>query len=149
MVLNPNNWHWIEKNTLQWSKEYLETTLVNFQVPVKDDKYSLVYVKEIENVTGDSNVSQRKGKVICYYDMDLKFKIGVRPRDAIDETEDVFGTLFIPEFMHDDMNLMVKMDGFQNDVKGLVDENFINLFSSKLLNYQNDLISAHTKGIQE
>ncbi|KAL6948930.1 hypothetical protein ACO0QE_001409 [Hanseniaspora vineae] len=149
MVLNPNNWHWIEKNTLQWSKEYLETSLVNFQVPVKDDKYSLVYVKEIENVTGDSNVSQRKGKVICYYDMDLKFKIGVRPKDAIDETEDIFGTILIPEFMHDEIDLMVKMDGFQADAKDVVDEKFVDLFTGRLLNYQNDLIAAHTKDVQE
>jgi len=151
MVLNPNNWHWIEKNTLPWSKEYLETAFVNFETPLTgSDEFTHVYVHSIEAITGDSHVSQRKGKVICYFDLHLKFKLALRPKaEEGNEIEEIFGSLSIPEFMHDESDFLIKIEGFDPAKESLVKKDFQSIFLEKLLKYQSDLISQHSKDVQE
>lgn len=70
MVLhNPNNWHWVNKDVSDWARDYLETNLTVISVEEGDVSAK---VTKLETMTGDVDVSQRKGKVITLFDVELK-----------------------------------------------------------------------------
>lgn len=72
MVLhNPNNWHWVNKDVSDWAKEYLEKNLV--ATSAEDGDVSARVTKVI-SMDGDVDVSQRKGKVITLFDVNLKLE---------------------------------------------------------------------------
>ena len=69
MVLhNPNNWHWVNKDVSEWGREYLTKSLTGMSAT--QDGASAKIVK-IGSMTGDMDVSQRKGKVITLFDVRL------------------------------------------------------------------------------
>lgn len=57
---NPGNWHWVEKNTLPWTTEYLKERILKFE-----------NVRKME-VKGDANVCMRKGKVLYIFDLECE-----------------------------------------------------------------------------
>jgi activator of HSP90 ATPase len=74
MVLhNPNNWHWVNKDVREWTKEYLNVHLVPLQAEKGDVSAKIT---KISGMDGDVDVSQRKGKVITLFDvkLDLEFE---------------------------------------------------------------------------
>ncbi|RCK57286.1 Hsp90 co-chaperone AHA1 [Candida viswanathii] len=95
VVHNPNNWHWIDKNCLPWSKDYLKTNIVS--TSYEDEQYRFE-ITSVDTVSGDCDVTQRKGKVLCIYDMKLQFLFSGNVKDGDDK---VTGTIVIPEFVHD------------------------------------------------
>ncbi|CCF56254.1 hypothetical protein KAFR_0A08200 [Kazachstania africana CBS 2517] len=135
VVLNPNNWHWVDKNTLPWTVQYFNDNFQNF-------KYQDFIISSVIKVDGDSNVSQRKGKPICYFDLQLEFAVRCEKEDGDDEE----GKIVVPEFMHDETDFEIKIDEFSGKKDQRND--FINEFRSKLLQYQNDLITEHSKDLQ-
>ena len=67
MVLhNPNNWHWVNKDTSEWARAYLEQNLVGVSAEEKDVSAKITKVVSMD---GDVDVSQRKGKVITLFDV--------------------------------------------------------------------------------
>ena len=69
MVLhNPNNWHWVNKDVKEWAREYLVKNVVGLSAK---DGNNVVKIKEIDSMEGDVDVSQRKGKVITLFDVEL------------------------------------------------------------------------------
>jgi activator of HSP90 ATPase len=72
MVLhNPNNWHWVNKNASTWAREYLQERLST--ISAEQDGVS-VKVEKVLSMDGDVDVSQRKGKVITLYDVNLQLE---------------------------------------------------------------------------
>lgn len=72
MVLhNPNNWHWVNKDVRDWARDYLEKTLVGTSAEEGDVTAKL---SKILSMDGDVDVSQRKGKVITLFDVQLKME---------------------------------------------------------------------------
>jgi activator of HSP90 ATPase len=72
MVLhNPNNWHWVNKDCSEWTRNYLEEHLTTIQAS-EGDVTAKVY--QIGSMDGDVDVSQRKGKVIYIFDVKLKLE---------------------------------------------------------------------------
>jgi activator of HSP90 ATPase len=105
MVLhNPNNWHWVNKDVSQWTKDYLSKELVGLKAE-KDGNSA--EVSKVLSVDGDVDVSQRKGKVITIYDVKLQLeytgKLATKSEveGAQEDTKDVSGTITIPEVAHD------------------------------------------------
>lgn len=144
VVLNPNNWHWVDKNTLPWSRTYFDDQLEGWSVPAAENL--AITVVNISRLDGDSNVSQRKGKPICYFDLHLECRVEVR--DAETKEARSSGSVSVPEFMHDEEELVTKVEGF-DDFSSLVQKEFLPQFKAKLLLYQNDLIEAHSKDLQQ
>lgn len=69
MVLhNPNNWHWVNKDVSEWGKQYLGRNLKG--ISAEKDGASVEILK-VASMTGDMDVSQRKGKVITLFDVRL------------------------------------------------------------------------------
>lgn len=69
MVLhNPNNWHWVSKNTGDWARQWLEENTAN--VSAQEGEVS-AKISKVVSMDGDVEVSQRKGKVITIFDVKL------------------------------------------------------------------------------
>lgn len=149
VVLNPNNWHWVDKNTLPWTKEYFNDKIKGFEVKSSNDQSPIIYkICEIKNVSGDSNVSQRKGKPICYFDLNIELSLAVVTSDDNDE-EDQTGTILLPEFMHDETDFEIRINGLSNDIIKQVNESFIPVFRNILLQYQTDLLQTHSQDLKD
>lgn len=71
MLHNPNNWHWVNKDTSAWAREYLEKELVYLRVEEGDVSAEIT---KITSMDGDVDVSQRKGKVITLFDVKLQLE---------------------------------------------------------------------------
>ena len=72
MVLhNPNNWHWVNKDVSGWAREYLDKELAG--ISAEDDGLT-VKLDKVISMDGDVDVSQRKGKVITLFDVQLKLE---------------------------------------------------------------------------
>lgn len=95
MVLhNPNNWHWVNKDTSEWARTYLEQNLVGVSAEEKDVSARIAKIMSME---GDVDVSQRKGKVITLFDVSVKLEFEGKTKDD----QDVSGNITIPEVAHD------------------------------------------------
>ncbi|KAL8908057.1 MAG: hypothetical protein Q9207_001036 [Kuettlingeria erythrocarpa] len=95
MVLhNPNNWHWVNKDTSEWARRYLEQSLVGVAAEEKDVSAKITKVISMD---GDVDVSQRKGKVITLFDV----KVHLEYEGKTKVEDDVRGSITIPEVAHD------------------------------------------------
>lgn len=95
MVLhNPNNWHWVNKDTSGWARDYLEKELIGLKAEEGDTK---AQIDKILSMEGDVDVSQRKGKVITLFDVQLQLEYSGSTKDE----ENVSGRITIPELAHD------------------------------------------------
>lgn len=69
MVLhNPNNWHWVNKDVSGWARDYLQQKLVGVSA---ENNGVNARVTKLVNMEGDVDVSQRKGKVITLFDVQV------------------------------------------------------------------------------
>lgn len=135
VVVNPNNWHWVEKNTLPWSRAYFEKKLPELQVEEGEHR---VVVTKISNVSGDSNVSQRKGKPICYFELQISLTVAVKEGS----NELISGSLKVPELTHDE-EPSIQMESSFGEHQKLIEKQFYPALLEVLSQYQPDLIKAH------
>ncbi|CAH2352201.1 hsp90 co-chaperone Hch1p [[Candida] railenensis] len=140
VVHNPNNWHWVDKNCLSWSKTYLEKEIINTTYTHDTITYTLT---DINSVTGDCDVTQRKGKVLCIYDMKLEFAY-----KGVQDEDEFTGKIILPEFIHDqeedEYEFSIDSDSHKSEVR----KHFIPVLKQKLMKFQNDLLRAHEKDVQ-
>jgi activator of HSP90 ATPase len=72
MVLhNPNNWHWVNKDVSEWTREYLQENLSTIEA---EENGVSAKVEKVLSMDGDVDVSQRKGKVITLFDIKLQLE---------------------------------------------------------------------------
>lgn len=148
MVLhNPNNWHWVDKNCIQWSRDYFNTQLP--ETSAENDQAS-VKVTKVRNVEGDVDVCQRKGKVISLYDLHLELEYDGKCGDV-----DATGRIKVPEVAYDteedEFQFNISIDDETAEkapIKALVREKLVPQLRKKLLAFGVDLIETHGKDIQ-
>lgn len=126
---------------MPWAKEYFNNNLITLSVPTEDYKFS---VKSINSVSGDCDVTQRKGKVKCLFELKIEFVVTVLNGDKEEETEDV--TIILPEFEHDydddDFNFEIRTSNLP--YKTAVKKHFLPVAIKEVfLKFQPDLIAAH------
>lgn len=110
----------------------------------EDDAWKLV-VTDISTLTGDCDVTQRKGKVLCIYDM--KLRLSVKGSKKGEEDDSFTGTIILDEFVHDqdeDEYIFV----VEGDNTAHIKKHLVPLVKAKLVKFQGDLISAHEKDVQ-
>lgn len=105
-----------------------------------------VRIARVDTVSGDSNVSQRKGKVICYFDLDVTFAVEVAETESGDSVCN--GTVRVPELMHDEQDFEIRVEGF-GDHTAQVQQVFVPALREALGRYQEDLIAQHSKDVQQ
>lgn len=84
---NVNNWHWTERDATTWSLDKLKSLLLGLSV--ENDEGSCE-VTEVSKVEGEASINNRKGKLIFFYEWNLKAtwtgesKAGVKYTGTID-----------------------------------------------------------------
>ncbi|CEP61257.1 Hch1p LALA0_S02e10330g [Lachancea lanzarotensis] len=146
VVLNPNNWHWVDKNTLPWTESYLQNLPASISSVVAPNGSYTVRLVKLESLTGDSHVSQRKGKVICYFDLNVQFVSQVLETEA--ETVVCEGKILVPELVHDETDFEIRPEGF-GEHYGLITEQLLPSLRAALCKYQADLIEQHSQDVQQ
>ncbi|XP_070576480.1 activator of 90 kDa heat shock protein ATPase homolog 1-like [Ptychodera flava] len=68
---NVNNWHWTEKNATAWSKDKLKELLLDLKV---ENEKGCCKITEIAKCEGEATASNRKAKLIFFYEWDIKLE---------------------------------------------------------------------------
>ncbi|KAJ2722712.1 Co-chaperone [Coemansia sp. Benny D115] len=90
---NVGNWHWKERNCLEWAKKYLEEKLNGTEVSKNG---FTAKVTSVDAVTGDADLNIRKGRLIAIYDVEVKLSWSCTKGD-----DELSGKITIPEVAHD------------------------------------------------
>lgn len=95
---NVNAWHWEERDLTKTCHEEIKARLKG--LPLLNDGGDLsVSIKEVSDLDGDITIAQRKGKIMCYFE--LKATIKWTGSLAGDSGSKIDGKLAIPEIEHD------------------------------------------------
>ncbi|PGH00555.1 hypothetical protein AJ80_09161 [Polytolypa hystricis UAMH7299] len=150
MVLhNPNNWHWVNKDASAWAKQYLEKSLTTLSADGENGVSANIH--KVVSMVGDVDVSQRKGKVITLFDVELQLEYEGKTSDG----ESVSGAIKVPEVAHDteedeyvfDITIYTETASKQ-PVKDLVRSKLVPQIRSELVKLAPALITEHGKDIQ-
>ena len=96
VVHNPNNWHWVDKNCMRWARTYFEEKLIGLNTNNSNNKTHFAEIKSISSFEGDCEVSQRKGKVISLFDLQIVLLFNGKVNSNLVE-----GSISIPEISFD------------------------------------------------
>ncbi|KAK6198525.1 activator of Hsp90 ATPase [Scheffersomyces amazonensis] len=150
VVNNPNNWHWVDKNCIDWTREYFNEKLLELSV---DSDLNQVKISKVSSVEGDVEVCQRKGKVISLFD--LRLILNFKGHTKSNPEHEVNGSITIPELAYDseESDLQFDISAHQDSNKN---DEIISFIKSKLLpklrtiliQFGKDLISTHGSEIQ-
>lgn len=145
VVNNPNNWHWVDKNCIDWSRQYFDDKIVGLSI---EDGYK-VTISSVSSVEGDVEVCQRKGKVISLFDLKLTFNLSIKPQDE-DKTYE--GSIIVPELAYDSDEDSLQFDVSIYDgaehIRSAIKSQLIPKLRVLLLNFGPDLIATHSSDIQ-
>jgi activator of HSP90 ATPase len=96
----------VNKDVRPWTQDYLSKELVGLKASTEDG--TSAEVSKVLSMDGDVDVSQRKGKVITLFDVKLQLEYtgkvpvkGEKAEGQEEDTQDVSGTITIPEVAHD------------------------------------------------
>ncbi|KAJ6304011.1 hypothetical protein OIU77_017815 [Salix suchowensis] len=67
---NVHNWHWAEKDCLEWSRNLLCKLLNNLKV-LDGEGNLFIKINKVEKVEGEAYVNVRKGKIIPGYELNV------------------------------------------------------------------------------
>lgn len=139
VVNNPNNWHWVDKNCIDWSKKYFADKLVGLSG-------GGATISKVSSVEGDVEVCQRKGKVISLFDLKLVMEF---------KTEDNGGSITLPELAYDSDEDSLQFDitmftqlAEADKVRSQIKAELIPVLKKALLAFGPDLIHTHSSDIQ-
>ncbi|TGJ85013.1 hypothetical protein E0Z10_g3756 [Xylaria hypoxylon] len=145
---NPNNWHWVSKNTSAWAQDWFQGNLT--QLSAQDGEVT-VKISKVLSMDGDVDVSQRKGKVITIFDVKLVLEYS----GSAPEADEVSGTITIPEVAHDtdedefvfDIDIHSESKEKQ-PVKDLLRSKLVPQLRNEFLKLAPAMIAEHGKDIQ-
>uniref|UniRef100_A0A2I3GMY3 Activator of Hsp90 ATPase AHSA1-like N-terminal domain-containing protein n=1 Tax=Nomascus leucogenys TaxID=61853 RepID=A0A2I3GMY3_NOMLE len=66
---NVNNWHWCERDATSWSKGKFQELLVGIVV---ENDAGRGEISELKQVEGEASCSSHKGKLIFFYEWNIK-----------------------------------------------------------------------------
>ncbi|KAM4625533.1 activator of 90 kDa heat shock protein ATPase homolog 1-like [Polymixia lowei] len=66
---NVNNWHWTERDATNWSSDKLKSLLLGLSVENEEGRCEVTDVSKVE---GEASINNRKGKLIFFYEWNLK-----------------------------------------------------------------------------
>lgn len=78
---NVHNWHWSERDCMEWSKKRFEELFVN--LPILSGQGGVwITTTAVESFTGEAYVNIRKGKIIPGYELKLRLKWAGEAKDG-------------------------------------------------------------------
>ena len=93
---NVNNWHWAEKNLTAWSQQRLTELLVGVAGLEEATGKGWCKITGLDKCEGEASVSNRKGKRIIAFELNITFKWS----GSVDY-DDVSGELQLPYVSED------------------------------------------------
>lgn len=78
---NVHNWHWAEKDCLEWSRKRLGDLLEGISV-LSGEGGLWIKTTKLESVTGEAYVNIRKGKIIPGYELKVRLSWGGEAKDG-------------------------------------------------------------------
>ncbi|MEW5304257.1 MAG: hypothetical protein WDW38_011278 [Sanguina aurantia] len=78
---NVNNWHWSERDCMDWSKSRL-SQLFSGLVVADGASGCAITINSLETVTGEAFINIRKGKMIPSYELEIKLRWSGELRDG-------------------------------------------------------------------
>lgn len=84
---NVNNWHWTERDATNWSSDKLKALLLGLSV---ENEEGTCEVTDVSKVEGEASINNRKGKLIFFYEWNLKATwtgtttAGIKSKGSID-----------------------------------------------------------------
>ena len=147
---NVNNWHWTERDASDWSKKKLSELLKNLSVT--DNNVGSCTIQEITSCSGEATVSNRKKKVICFYDFQIKAKW----KGNLNGSDITYtGQLEIPNLSEEndasevDVNIFFEKEQREcRELKDLMRKTGTKLIQEKLQTYMDSLRSECASAIQ-
>jgi len=142
---NVNNWHWTEKNAFAWSKAKLTDLLVNLSV---EGDVGSARISEVDTISGEATASNRKGKIILFYEIFVKLKWKGKTCDG----DGCNGTLSLPNLSEendpDEVDVDVSLAGdspsqAKRKVKDLIRKQMTPLIHEKLEKWLNELKTGY------
>ncbi|CAL1534985.1 unnamed protein product [Lymnaea stagnalis] len=106
---NVNNWHWVEKNATNWSKEKIKELLLGLKF---ENEKGICEIKEINSIEGEASANNRKAKLIFFYEFEIKGEWSGMLKDDIKSYK---GKFVIP-------NLSEENDASEIDVNVTADQ---------------------------
>lgn len=152
VVNNPNNWHWVDKNCIDWTRNYFNEKLNNLSVTEND---KLVKVSSVSSIEGDVEVCQRKGKVISLFDIKMTLDISGFAVSGEKEEGSFKGSIIIPELAYDteadELQFEISIyneDAVTEKVRGVIKLKLIPELRKILSQFGGDLITSQSSDIQ-
>lgn len=99
---NVNAWHWEERDLSQQTYDQLKGLFANRDIPLPENLApSVEYLKieEVSEISGDVTVAQRKGKMMCYFELKLQLRWVGKVKD---DEKVIRGKLDVSEVDHDE-----------------------------------------------
>jgi len=100
---NVNNWHWKECDANKWSEERLKLLFTSIEVAEGPFAFKIT---KLSTCKGEAMASNRKNKLICYWDFELELKWQCTKKVNRDDTITVQGTIKCPNFSQENMEDM-------------------------------------------
>ncbi|XP_046337299.2 activator of 90 kDa heat shock protein ATPase homolog 1-like [Haliotis rufescens] len=145
---NVNNWHWVEKNATSWSIDKLKELLTGLVV---ENKKGSCEVKELTKVEGEATANNRKGKLIFFYEFEVKGKWSGCLKDS---KKSYKGTFDIPNLSEEneahEIDVNVSCDSTSDDateVKEIMRIVGTKVIQEKMAEYINRLREEYGQGI--
>ncbi|CAH02771.1 Aha1p [Kluyveromyces lactis] len=149
VVHNPNNWHWVDKNCIDWAKKYFQEKLVGLTTGESTDEL-YAEITKLSSLEGDCEVNQRKGKVISLFD--LKLNVGIAGHVGENKLE---GSITVPEvaFDSDPEDYQFDISIFKEtsklfEIKPVIREKLIPQLRDIFSNFGKQLLLTHGNDIQ-
>ena len=91
---NVNAWHWEERSLNEKAHEAIKALFKGFALPGGGD----LAIKEVSDISGDVTVAQRKGKIMCYFELKMTLKYAGTDAASGDTVD---GKITVPDVDHD------------------------------------------------
>nr|XP_055043073.1 activator of 90 kDa heat shock protein ATPase homolog 1a [Misgurnus anguillicaudatus] len=68
-AVNVNNWHWTERDVTSWSQDVINNLLLGIRT---EGEEGLCEITDVSNIDGEASINNRKGKLIFFYEWNVK-----------------------------------------------------------------------------
>jgi len=145
---NVNNWHWTERDATTWSKEKLKKMFMELKEETEEGSWK---IDEVKNISGEATINNRKGKLIFFYEWELKFAYkGQLTGSEVDHK----GIVEIPNLSDEntadeiDVNVTAKGDSKNaQKLKEIIRKNGIKMCRNVCAEYISALKAEYTTGM--
>merc|ERR1712179_496215 len=145
---NANNWHWVEKNATNWSKDKLKELLNGLKIQTEKGTCE---IKELSSIDGEASANNRKAKLIFFYEFEIKGEwSGILNEDV----KSYKGKFVIPNLSEenepDDIDVNVTVDKTCDEayyLKEIFRVQGTKLIREKMAKYISDLKSEYSQNI--